>query len=148
MILFFLLIAVGTSAEDNAAQENLAIAQLEQRYERESNPRRQAGIVVDLMKHRFEQLKAAYDAVDPEQQSRTGEAYLSELERLGTAVAAARHTGTSKNAEVFLRRHLRDLESLKTNVSYFDRPAIEKLLERAGELREQILYSIMHPPKD
>jgi hypothetical protein len=143
MILFFLLGAVGTYAEDDAA-----VAQLEQRYERESNPRRQAGIVIELMKHRLEQLRAAYDTEDQQLQGQAAEAYLGTLDRLGTAVAAARHSGTSKNAEVFLRRHARDLEGLKTNVSYLDRPAIEKLLERATELRAQILYSIMHPQKD
>jgi hypothetical protein len=143
MILFFLTIAVGVSA-----QENPAIAQLEQRYQRETNPRRQAGIAADLMKHRLEQLRSAYDTGEPEPWNQAADAYLEALNRLETAVAAARHVRTSKNAEVFLRQQGRDLESLKTNVSYDDRPAVEKLLERAAELREQILYSIMHPEKD
>ena len=55
---------------------------------------------------------------------------------------------TSKNTEVFLRRHGRDLENLKRNVPYFDQPEIEKLSERAAELRAQILYSIMKPDED
>jgi len=100
------------------------------------------------MTHRLEQLRAAFDAGAPEQQTQAADAYLDALNRLETAVTAARHVRTSKNAEVFLRGQGRDLESLKTNVSYFERPAVEKLAERAAELREQILYSIMHPEKD
>ena len=61
------------------------------------------------------------------------------------AVTAAAHTGTSKSTEMHLRRQVRDLENLKTNVAYFDRPAIEKIIERAEALREKILYSIMNP---
>jgi hypothetical protein len=145
MILFFLMTVGGTAA----AEENQRAAQLEQRYEREGgNPRRQTEIAVDLTQSRFDQLRSAYDAGDSEQQKEALETYRGALDRLGTAVAAARHTGNSKKAEVFLRRHGRDLENLKTNVSYLDRPEIEKLLERAAEMREQILYSIMNPEKD
>ena len=144
MILFFL--TAGTAA----AAENQEALQLEQRYDRESgNPRRQTEIAVDLTQSRFEQLRSAYDDVgNSEQQKEALEAYRGALDRLGTAVAAARHVGNSKKAEVFLRRHGRDLENLKTNVSYLERPEIEKLLERAAEMRERILYSIMNPEKD
>ena len=152
MILFFLM----TGAEAAAAQGNqddaildARAASLEQRYDRESdNPRRQAGIAVDLLKHRFEQLRSAYYTGDPERQKEVVETYLGALDRLESAITAARHVGTSKNTEVFLRRHVRDLGNLKTNVSYFDRPEIEKLCERAAELRAQILYSIMNPDED
>ena len=144
MILFF-LIGNGIAA----AEENREAIQLEQRYDRESdNPRRQAGIALDLTKSRFEQLRAAYDAGNPEQQKTATEAYRGALDRLQTSVAAARHTGTSKKTEVFLRQHGRDLDNLKMNVSYFVRPEIEKLGDRAAEVREQILYSIMNPEKD
>jgi hypothetical protein len=36
---------------------------------------------------------------------------------------------------------------LKTNVSYLERPAIEKVMERVAVIRERILYSIMNPAK-
>ena len=145
MILFFLITGGGTAA----AEENQEAIQLEQRYDRESgNPRRQTAIAVDLTKSRFEQLRSVYDTGNSEREKEALEAYRGALDRLGTAVAAARHAGNSKKAEVFLRGHRRDLENLKTNVSYLDRPKIEKLCERAAELREQILYSIMNPKED
>ena len=145
MILFFLITGSGTAA----AEENQEAIQLEQRYDRESgNPRRQTGIAVDLTKSRFEQLHSAYDTGNSELRKEALEAYRGALDRLATAVAAAKHVGNSKKAEVFMRRHKIDLENLKTNVSYLDRPEIEKLCQRAAELREQILYSIMNPAED
>ena len=145
MILFFLMTGGGTAA----AEENQEAIKLEQRYDRESdNPRRQTGIAVDLAGSRFDQLRSAYDTGNSELQKEALEAYGEALDRLETAVAAARHVGNSKKAEVFLRRHGRDLENLKTNVSYLDRPEIEKLCERAAQMRELILYSIMSPKED
>lgn len=145
MILFFLITGGGTAA----AEENQEAIQLEQRYDREAgNPRRQTGIAVDLTKSRFEQLRSAYDTGNSEQEKEALEVYRGALDRLETAVAAAKHAGNSKKAEVFLRQHGRDLENLKTNVSYLDRPEIAKLCQRATELREHILYSIMNPEKD
>ena len=144
-VILFFLIGNGIAA----AEDNQEATQLEQRYDRESdNPRRQAGIAVDLTKSRFEQLREAYDAGDAEQQKVAIDAYQSALERLEASVTAARHVGTSKKTEVFLRRHGRDLENLKLNVSYFVRPDIEKLSDRAAEVRQEILYSIMNPEKD
>ncbi len=143
MILFFLVIGF----EVAAAQGNQSAVLLEQRYDRETNPRRQAGIAQDLLKIRLEHLRSAYDTGEPEPQKAALEAYRGALDRLGTAVVAARNAGASKNAEVLLRRHVRDLENLKTNVSYLDRPDIERLLQRATELRAQFLYSVMNPAR-
>ena len=148
MILFFLTALWGAGAEAKAAvEEDQTAALLEQRYSRELNLRRRAGIAIELTKHRLDQLRAAYETVDPEQQEKAVEVFLGALERLGMAVAAASHGGTSKNAEMHLRRQQRDLENLKINVSYFERPAIEKVIARAAAIREQILYSIMNPGK-
>jgi hypothetical protein len=148
MILFFLMAPWGAGVEARAAvEEDQTAALLEQRYSRETNLRRRAGIAIELTKHRLDQLRRAYETVDPEQQEKAVEAFLGALERLGMAVAAASHGGTSKNAEMHLRRQVRDLENLKTNVSYLERPAIETLIARGVELREKILYSIMNPQK-
>ena len=146
MILFFLAALWGAGVEA-AVEEDPTAALLEQRYDRESNPRKQTDIAIGLMKHRLDQLRAAYETVEPEQQKAAVEAFLGALERLGTAVTAASNVGTSKKAELHLRRQERDLASLKINVSYFERPAIEKVMERAAAVRERILYSIMNPAK-
>lgn len=152
MILFFLTTGTATAAPQKDRDVALLQARatnLERRYERETdNPKRQTGIAVDLTKLRFEQLHAAYEAGTNQQQKEALESYSGALDRLETAVEAAANVGNSKKAEVFLRRHERHLEDLKTDVSYFDRPEIKKLCDRAAELREQILYSIMSPKKD
>jgi hypothetical protein len=146
MILFCLTTLWGVGVQA-AVEEDPTAALLEQRYDRESNPRKQADIALELMKRRLDQLRAAYETVEPEQQKAAVEAFLGALERLGTAVTAASHAGISKKAETYLRRQERDLGSLKTNVSYLERPAIQKVMERAAVIRERILYSIMNPPK-
>jgi hypothetical protein len=145
-VLFLLATLWGTGGIA-AAEEDPTTALLEQRYDRESNPRKQADIALELLRRRLDQLRDAYETVEPEQQKAAVEAFLDVLERLETAVTAASNAGTSKKAETFLRRQERDLGSLKTNVSYLERPAIEKVMERAAAIRERILYSLMNPPK-
>jgi hypothetical protein len=121
---------------------------LEKQYETERNPRKRAEIARELMNQRLEELRAAVGTGTMlEQSSPSLEKYRAALERLGPAVREAAHTGTSKRTEVHLRSHIRELENLKINVSTMERPFLEKLLAPAIELREEVLYSIMHPPK-
>jgi len=156
MILFFLIAGwpmrpTATAAQQEETAELLEVraALLEQRYERETgDPRDQAKIAVDLTKNSYKRLRLAYDAADAQQQQQAREAFLDAMDRLETSVASAKHIRTSKDAEVFLRQHGRDLENLEQRVSFFDRADIEKLLERAAALRQEILYNIMNPEED
>ena len=143
----FFLVTLGIAGMGigTAVAEEKPPSVLEQQYDRETNPRKRAGIAIELSKQRLQELRAAYDAEDPDQREEAVGAYLAALNRLETAVTAASNAGASKNAEMHLRRQARDLENFKTNVSYFDRPAIEKVIARVVALREQILYSIMNP---
>ena len=138
---------VGPGAGPAAAQENISV-RLEQQYDQESNPKKRVKLAIELTKERLNQLRGAYDTEDAGKREEAVEAYLVALHRLETAVTAAAHGGSSKSAEMHLRRQGRDLENLKTNVSYFDRPALEKVIGRVVALREQILYSIMNPRKE
>ena len=143
----FLLVTLGIAGMGigTAVAEEKPPSVLEQQYDRETNPRKRASIAIELSKQRLQQLRTAYDAEDPDPREEAVEAYLAALNRLETAVTTAANAGTSKNAEMHLRRQARDLENFKTNVSFFDRPAIEKVIARVAALREQILYSIMNP---
>ena len=145
-ISFFLVMlgeaGLGASA---ALAEEKSPALLEQQYDREPNARKRARLAIELTRGRLTQLRAAYDAEDSEPREKAVEAYRAALERLETAVTAAAHAGTSKTAEMHLRRQGRDLENFKTNVTYLDRPAVEKLIAHVAALREQILYSLMNP---
>ena len=121
---------------------------LEKQYEAERNPRERAEIARELMNQRLQELRATIGTGTMlEESSLPLEKYRGALERLGPAVREAAHTGTSKRTEVHLRSHIRELENLKINVSTMERPLLEKLLAPAIQLREEVLYSIMHPPK-
>ena len=145
-ISFFLVMFGGAGLVFGAAVvEEKSFSLLEQQYDRESNPRKRAGLAIEMTRGCLTRLRAAYDAEDPEPREKAMEAYRAALDRLEAAVTAASNGGTSKNAEMHLRRQGRDLENLKTKVSYFDRPAIEKLMARVAALREQFLYSLMNP---
>ena len=67
---------------------------------------------------------------------------------LEKAVSEASHTGTSKKAEVHLRRHTREMETLRISVSFNEREALDEVLSRIMNLRQEILYSIMNPPRE
>jgi hypothetical protein len=60
-------------------------------------------------------------------------------------VRTADHAGTSKTAEQHLRDQIHELDSVKMNVSAAERPYLDRIVARAGVLREEILYSLMHP---
>jgi hypothetical protein len=131
-----------------AAAEQKPPEALEKQYEAEKNPRKRAEIARELMNQRLEELRSRVSTGDMlEESSPPLEHYRAALERLGLAVREAAHTGTSKSTEVHLRNHIRELENLKISVSVMERPFLEKLLAPAIALREEVLYSIMHPPK-
>jgi len=121
---------------------------LEKQYDAEKNPRKRAEIARGLMTLRLEELRAAIGTGNLlEESSLALEHYRAALDRLGPAVREAAHTGTSKSSEVHLRNHIRELENMKVRVSAMERPFFEKLLAPAVALREELLYSIMHPSK-
>ena len=53
----------------------------------------------------------------------------------------------SHRPETFLRTQIYGLENLKLAVSAAERPLIDQLLSDVTALREQTLYSLMHPPE-
>jgi hypothetical protein len=123
-------------------------AVLEQAYELEPNPRKRADLARDLMDQRLETLGSFLSSgtMLEERSPRLGN-YLAALDRLETAVQEAAHTGTSKRAEIHLRRHLNRLENFKLTVSVLERSVLEELIARLEEVREEVLYSIMFPPE-
>jgi hypothetical protein len=119
---------------------------LEQDYQREKNPRKQAEIARKLMSQRLELLRGRIgtgvmlEKISPE----LGH-YESATKMLGSAVRLAAHNGTSKDAEKDLRDQANVLESLQIAVSAAERPLIERLLRQVSDLREEILYGLMLP---
>ena len=121
-------------------------ALLEQTYEREANPKKRVEIAMDLMDMRLKLLGSAFQDGQG-QQPQAAQDYLKAVGLLEKAVSEASHTGTSKKAEVHMRRHIREMEMLRISVSFYEREALEEVLSRIMNLREEILYSIMNPQR-
>ena len=118
---------------------------LEKQYEQETDPRDRVEIAIELMEVRFRILEQAYKTQAAAERETAVENYRKASGMLENAVTEAVHVGSSKKAEVLLRRQRRRLENLQMGVSYFDRASLEPLVARVAELREDILYSIMNP---
>jgi hypothetical protein len=132
-----------TIAEPKTPQE------IEQQYDREKNPRKRAELARDLMDLRLKELRSTVSEGTMIQESSAEVSdYMSALERLADAVRAADHTGTSKQTEMHLREHSRELENLRLNVSSQEGKVVERALALVNELREEVLYSIMIPEQE
>ncbi|MBI4463881.1 MAG: hypothetical protein HY647_04175 [Acidobacteria bacterium] len=119
---------------------------LEQQYEQAPDPRQRIEIAMDLMNLRLKLLRAAYRAGSGEQEQSAHD-YLEAVGLLEKAVVEASHAGSSKKAEVFLRRQGKELENLRTGVPSLERQALDEILSRVVNLREAVLYSILNPRK-
>jgi hypothetical protein len=142
---FALCLAFGGTAAV-AGQQKTPEA-LEKEIQREANARKRADLARDLLKQRLELLrKRIATGIMLEESSPELGNYDAALGMFGSAVKAAAHTGTSKNAEQFLRDQIHDLEDFKMNVSVTEQPYLEEILARAGGLRGELLDSLMRPP--
>jgi hypothetical protein len=122
---------------------------LEQEYQREKNPRKQADLARQLIVQRLELLRARIGTgMMLEESTPEVDRYQTAIEMLGRATKQAAHTGTSKNAEKALRDQSHELDNLKILVSQGERPLIDHLLAEVSELREELLYGIMLPPPE
>ena len=137
-------LALGVSRSALAGEKSPEV--LEQEYQDQKNPRKRADIAKELMTQRLAQLRAFVGTGTMLDESSPQIAnYQSAFDRLASAVREAQHNGTSKNAETFLRTQMNGLENVKLAVSATERPLVEKLLSNVTALREEVLYSIMHP---
>src|SRR5262249_27222711 len=119
---------------------------LQSEYDREANPKKRVKIAIDLTDQRLKEMREAYESEDASRESARMEDYLSSINRLEKAVNSP-GAGTSKDAEIHLRRQGKALENLKMSVSYSERKPIEEVAERVTKLHEHVLYSIMKPKK-
>jgi len=120
---------------------------LESEYDHETSPKRRVKIAIDLADLRLKELREAYESEDPARENERMEDYISSLGRLEKAVNTS-GAGTSKDAEIHLRRQGKILENLKMSVSYNERSPIEQVADRVTKLHEHVLYSIMKPKRN
>jgi hypothetical protein len=122
-------------------------AQLEEQYEKETNPKNRVKLAVELADNRLKEMLAAYDAADPAKEPAAAETYLSALDRLEKALDANTSGGTAKDAEIHLRHQVQSLGNLRMTLSSAEKTPVEKALARATQLHEDVLNRIMHPKK-
>ena len=129
-----------------AALEQKTPEALEKEIAKEGNARKRASLARDLLTQRLQLLHARIGTGDMlEESSPELAAYSAALGMFGRAVKEAAHTGTSKNAEQFLRDQVRELGNFKMNVSATERPYLDGIVAQAGALRGELLDGLMHP---
>ena len=139
-----LLLQPGTAL----AAEPKTVEQVEQAFAREKDHRTRARLALDILELLLEAIRAYVGTGTMLEETNPAlNAYAAALTRLDDAVHTARHAGTSKRVEVGLRRHMKDLEQVRANVSAVERPLVEALAAKLVTLRESVLYSIMAPKK-
>ncbi len=123
--------------------------QIEQQYDQEKSAKKRVELARNLMNARLERLRSALKSGSLLQES-TPELrnYAGALDRLASAVRAANHASTSKQSEMHLRSHLRELENLKMDVSLAEREILDPVIKQETDLREEILYGILMPQKE
>lgn len=132
--------AGGTSQEKTPAQ-------LEELYEKETNPKNRVKLAVELADDRLKEMLMAYDAADPAKESAAAETYLSAVDRLEKALDANTSGGAAKDAEIHLRHQVQSLGNLRMTLSATEKTPVEKALARATQVHEDVLNRIMHPKK-
>ena len=130
------------------AAEPKSAESLEQTFTREKDARKRSRLALEILDVRLEAVRA-YVAKGTmlEEKNSVLPPYDAALARLAQAVKAADDAGTSKRVEVGLRRHMKDLEQVRMNVSSTERPLVEAMAARVEKAREEVLYSIMAPKK-
>jgi hypothetical protein len=129
--------------------EDKSPAALEQEYQKQSNPRKQADLARKLLELRLGELRVRIGADTMiEKTSPELEHYSRAVTMLANAVRKASHSGTSKNAEKELRDQSHDLNDMKMSVSAAERPYLEQLISKVSKLRDELLYGLMLPPEE
>lgn len=141
-LLFFASVAALEAKEKSADA-------LQRDFQNEKNPKKRASIAMELMDVRLKELRDFLGSGTMLQEpSPPIDNYASALDRLVASVRESANVGTSKSVEMHLRRHLREFENFKVNVSVAERPTIETVITRLLATREEVLYNIMHPKEE
>ncbi|MSO19113.1 MAG: hypothetical protein EXQ56_01400 [Acidobacteria bacterium] len=127
--------------------EPKSLAELEQALSQQKDSRKRARLTLEMLDHHLLKIRTfVATGTMMEESNSILLSYTAALARLSAANSEAAHTGTARNIEVGLRRHSRELEQIQINVSSDERPLIEAVMKQVLQLREAVLYSVMHPP--
>ena len=137
-----LLVLLGSLALASSASADLKRALAEENLEKRSR------LALENAKQALHSARKAYQAGDLNQTEASAAEILASLE---LAEESLRKTGKDprrkpkhfKHAEKETRELVRGIESLEHAMSYTDRPAIEKLKQRAHQIHDDLLAGIM-----
>ncbi len=142
-----ILLLLCLSAPPGQAAEPKSLELLEQAFSQQKDSRKRARIALEILDLHLLSIRSfVATGTMMEENNSILPPYTAALARLSAANSEAAHTGTSKNIEVGLRRHSRELEQIQISVSSDERPLIEAVMKQVLQLREAVLYSVMHPP--
>ena len=137
---------MGLAGSAPVAAKDKTPEQMEQQYDQEKSAKKRAEVARNLMNARLEQLRSALESDTLLQESGPElRNYLAAVGRLGSAVREAHHAGTSKQSEMHLRSHLRELGNIKMDISMSEQEILDPAIKQVSELREGILYGILMP---
>ena len=132
-----------STANAGSSSQEKTPAQLEELYAKEANPKNRVKIAMDLADARLKEMAMAFDEGDPAKESAAADTYLSALDRLEKALAGNGRGGVAKDAEIRLRHEVQSLGTLRLTLSATEQTPVDKPLQRASRLHEDVLNRIM-----
>jgi hypothetical protein len=117
----------------------------------EPNLERRAGLALENAAAALKSARAAYDQGDNEQVAKDVEEVLESVEMASTSLTDSgknpRRSDAFKKAEISTRDLSRRIDSFQEQMSYMDRPMLDKVKARVLQVHEELLLGVMEGRK-
>jgi hypothetical protein len=117
----------------------------------EPNLEKRSGLALLNAAEALKSARAAYDKGDNEQVAKDAEEILESVELASTSLAESgknpRRSEGFKKAEMSTRDLSRRIESFQEQMSYTDRPMLDKVKARVEEVHDELLLGVMEGKK-
>jgi len=117
----------------------------------ESNLERRSGIALENAAAALKSARAAYEKGDNDQVAKDAAEILESVELAATSLAQSgknpRRSAWYKKAEISTRDLSRRIQDFQDQMSYFDRPLLDKVKARIQEVHEELLLGVMEGRK-
>jgi len=117
----------------------------------ESNLERRSGIALENAAAALKSARAAYEKGDNDQVAKDAAEILESVELAATSLEQSgknpRRSAWYKKAEISTRDLSRRIQDFQDQMSYVDRPVLDKLKARVQEVHEELLMGVMEGKK-
>ena len=117
----------------------------------ESNLERRSGIALENAAAALKSARAAYEKGDNDQVAKDAAEILESVELAATSLEQSgknpRRSAWYKKAEISTRDLSRRLKDFQDQMSYVDRPLVDKVKARVQEVHEELLMGVMEGKK-